>query len=149
MGAISAPSRTLCPTLNYWKWGYLAFDRKRLEPEEFSWQRRNGCHLVLFVMYISIAKFEEHCFNIFRDILYSVKYSSCKPHEVITFLIFINTKTSLSQKQKKTRHFSVFFKAFQISSNYFSCQIHFNNYYLILWLERSERAGLFSVKVAY
>jgi len=31
------------------------------------WQRDSGCHVVYFVMYISVAKFEEHCFNIFRD----------------------------------------------------------------------------------
>ena len=31
-------------------------------------------HLVSFVMHISGAKFEEHCFNISRDILYSVFY---------------------------------------------------------------------------
>ena len=41
------------------------------------------CHLVSFVMYISGAKFEEHCFNISRDICYSVfYYFSCKPHDV-------------------------------------------------------------------
>ena len=33
-----------------------------------SWQRHNGCHFVSFVMYISGAKFKEHCLNISRDI---------------------------------------------------------------------------------
>ena len=35
-----------------------------------------GCHLLSVVMFISDAKFEEHSFNIFRDILYSVFYDS-------------------------------------------------------------------------
>jgi len=34
-----------------------------------SWQWHNECHFVSFVMYISGAKFKEHCFNISRDIL--------------------------------------------------------------------------------
>ena len=32
-----------------------------------SCQRHDGCHFLSFVMYISDAKFEEHCFNISRD----------------------------------------------------------------------------------
>ena len=68
------------------------------------------CHLVSFVMYISGAKFEEHCFNISRDILYSVfYYFSCKPHDVITFLICIIQKRqygiiSQSQFNKEIGH---------------------------------------------
>ena len=61
---MSVPSRTLCPTLRGWKWGCLVFDRKRLEPREFPWQRHYGCHLVSFVMYISGAKFQEHYFSL-------------------------------------------------------------------------------------
>ena len=38
----------------------------------FSWQQHNKCYFVSFVMSISGAKFEEHCFNNFRDILYLV-----------------------------------------------------------------------------
>ena len=34
-----------------------------------SWQRHAGCHYVSFVMYITGAKFEEHCLNISRVIL--------------------------------------------------------------------------------
>jgi len=33
-----------------------------------------GCHFVSFVMYICGAKFQEQCFNISRDIVYSVFY---------------------------------------------------------------------------
>ena len=40
------------------------------------WQQHGKCHSVSFVMYISVAKFEEHCSNITRDILDSVFYCS-------------------------------------------------------------------------
>ena len=33
------------------------------------WQQHGRCHSVSFMMYISGAKFEEHCFNISRVIL--------------------------------------------------------------------------------
>ena len=35
----------LCPTQGC-KWGYLVFDRKRLEPRVLSWQWHNRCHFV-------------------------------------------------------------------------------------------------------
>ena len=48
------------------------------------------CHFVSFVMNISGTKVEEHRFNVSRDILYSVFYPfSCKPPDVLTFLICI------------------------------------------------------------
>ena len=34
-----------------------------------SWQQHSRCHSVSFVMYVSVAKFEEHCSNISGDIL--------------------------------------------------------------------------------
>ena len=44
-------------------------------------------------MYISGTKFEEHCFNIFRDILDLVfYYFSYTVYYVITFLISITQK---------------------------------------------------------
>ena len=46
----------------------FGFEGKRLKTREFQWQRHYGGHLVSFVMNISGAKFEEHCFDIFRDI---------------------------------------------------------------------------------
>ena len=49
--------------------GYLVFHRERLEPRLLPWQQHSRCHFVSFVMYISGAKFEEHCSNISRDIL--------------------------------------------------------------------------------
>ena len=33
------------------------------------WQKLDGCHYVSIVIYITGAKFEEHCFNISRVIL--------------------------------------------------------------------------------
>jgi len=44
--------------------------------------------VISFLLPMSGAKFEEHCFNIAKDIVYSVFYHfSCKPHDVITFII--------------------------------------------------------------
>ena len=70
------------------KWGYLVFHRKRLEARVLPWQQYSRCHFVSLVMYISGAKFEEHCFNISGDILNSVFYRfSGTIYDVITFLI--------------------------------------------------------------
>ena len=71
-----------------------------------------------------VLSFKEHCFNISRDISYSVFY-----HFLVTNLM--TSKMSLSLKQKKIfrkekRHSSVFRKAFQISGKYFLCHIHFD-----------------------
>jgi len=61
--------------------------------ELLSWQQHNRCHFVSFVINISGAKFEKHCFNISGDIEYSVFYNfSCKPYDVITFPICIIEK---------------------------------------------------------
>ena len=72
MGTISVPSRTLLSHRRGSKWGFLLFDRKRLGPKELLWQHHWGCHFGSFVMHIYGAKFQEHCFNISRDIVYSV-----------------------------------------------------------------------------
>ena len=37
-----------------------------------SWQQHQGCHFVSFLMHICGAKFQDHCFNISRDIVYKV-----------------------------------------------------------------------------
>ena len=61
--------------------------------ELLSWQQHNRRRFVSFVINISGAKFEKHCFNISRDILYSVFYNfSCTTCDVITFLICIIEK---------------------------------------------------------
>ena len=57
------------------------------------WQQHGRCHSVSFVMYISGAKFEEHCSNISRDILDSAFYCSTGTiYDVITLLICIMQK---------------------------------------------------------
>ena len=74
MGTMCVVCRTFCPTLKGCKWGYLVFHRKRVEPRVLPWQQHSRCHSVCFVMYISGAKFEEHCSNISGYILDSVFY---------------------------------------------------------------------------
>ena len=51
---------------------FFVFDRKKLGPKELLWKQHQGCHFVSFLMHIYGAKFQEHCFNISRDIAYSV-----------------------------------------------------------------------------
>ena len=77
------------------------------------------------------AKFQEHCFNNFRDIVYSV-FTTLQLHVVWHhhWSNLHNGKTSISLKRKKIfqkekRHSSVFWKAFQISRKFFLCHIHF------------------------
>ena len=54
------------------------------------WQQHSRCHSVSFGMYVSGAKFEEHCSNISGDILDSVLYCFRETtYDVITFLICI------------------------------------------------------------
>ena len=48
-------------------------------------------------MNISGVKFEEHCFPISRDILYSV---NCEPHDVITYLICVMQKPQYLSNEK-------------------------------------------------
>jgi len=64
----------LCLTLKGSKWRYLVFHTKRLEPRVLSWQQHCRFHSVSFVIYISGAKFEEHCYNISGDIPDSAFY---------------------------------------------------------------------------
>ena len=72
---------------------YLVFHKKRLELKVLPWQQHGSCHSVSFVMYISGAKFQEHCSNISRDILDSVFYCSTRTiYDVITLLICIMQK---------------------------------------------------------
>ena len=84
-------------------------------------------------MHIYGAKFQEHCFNISRDIVYSVFYhfylQTIRHHH---WSNLHNRKTSISLKRKKIfqkekHHSCVFWKVFQISRIYFSCHMHFND----------------------
>ena len=91
--SICVPSKTLGPFSKGYKWASFVFHRKRLEPEVLQWQQHTGSHSVSFLMYISGAKFEEHCSNISRDIRDSVFYCSGRTtYDVITFLICITQK---------------------------------------------------------
>ena len=94
MGTMSVPRKTPCPTQKGCKQGYLVFHRKRLEPSVLPWQQYSMCHFVCFVMYITGAKFEDHCSNISGDILNSVFYRfSGTIDDVISSLICIIHKT--------------------------------------------------------
>ena len=48
--------------------GVFGFSEKELKPRVLPWQQSNRRHSVSFVMYITGAKFEDHCFNISGDI---------------------------------------------------------------------------------
>ena len=54
-------------------------------------------------MYIAVAKFEEHCFNISRDILDWVLYClSGTTYDVIAFLICITWKRKYLENEKSS-----------------------------------------------
>ena len=67
-----------------------------------SWQQHIRCHYVSFVMYISGAKFQEHCSNISGDMLDRVLYCfSGTTYDIITFLICIIQKRKYLYKEKR------------------------------------------------
>ena len=69
------------------------------------WQQYSRCHFVSFVMYITGAKFEDHCSNIPGDILNSVFHCfGGMIYCVITSLICIIQKPEYSLKLKKIFH---------------------------------------------
>ena len=74
MGTASVPSSTLCLTSGVANRDICFLDRKRLEPKELLWQHHRECHFISLVMHSYGAKFQEHCFNISRAIVYSVFY---------------------------------------------------------------------------
>ena len=93
MGTMCIQSKTLSLALKGCKWECLIFQRNRLEPRVVPWQQNGRCHSVSFVMYITGAKFEDHCFNIPGDILDSAFYYLCGTiYDIITFLICIIQK---------------------------------------------------------
>ena len=66
------------------------------------WQQHSRCHSVSFVMYVSGAKFEEHCSNISGDILERVLYCFNETtYDVITFLICIMEKRKYLQNKNR------------------------------------------------
>ena len=93
MGTMYVLKKNLGPFSKGCKWAYFVFHRKRLELKVLPWQQHRRRHSVSFVMYISGAKFEEHCSNISRDILDPVFYCSSETiYDVITLLICIVQK---------------------------------------------------------
>ena len=72
MGTMSVRSKTLWLTLEIGNGDIYFFDRKRLELKKLLWQQHQGCHFVSLLIHVCDAKFQEHCFNISRDIVYSV-----------------------------------------------------------------------------
>ena len=74
MGTTCGTRQTHCSFLKCCKWRYFVYNRRRLDQRLLPWQRRNGCHLVPFMMNIDGAKFEEHRFNTTRDMLDSMIY---------------------------------------------------------------------------
>ena len=87
MGTISVPSRTLCLTVEVANGDFLSFDRKRLGPKELLWKQHQGCHFVSFWRNIYGAKFQEHCFNISRGIVYSVFHHFLVANKMTSSLI--------------------------------------------------------------
>jgi len=54
------------------KLGISVFIKTAPAAKLLSWQQHQGCHSVSSVIHICGAKFQEHCFNIPRDIVCSV-----------------------------------------------------------------------------
>ena len=77
------------------------------------WQQHSRCHSGSFVIYISGAKFKEHCFS-----EYFWRY----------FFICIILKREYRNKifQKEKPHSTLLLKAFQMSSDYFLLHRHLN-----------------------
>ena len=66
------------------------------------WQHYSRCHFVCFVMYITSAKFEDHCYDISGDIFNSVFYRFSETiYDVITSLICIIQKPEYLLNEKR------------------------------------------------
>ena len=93
--------------------GIFGFPQKEAGAKSVKMATLRRCHSLPFVMHISGAKFEEHCFNISRDIVDCVLYcSSGNINDVITFLIctiqkrkYLHNEKRYSKKKKKKPFF--------------------------------------------
>ena len=93
--------KTLCTTCKCYKWRFLLFHRKRLEPRVLPWQQHSRCRFASVVMFSPGAKFKEHCSIISRDIVDWVLYCFSRTiYDVITFLICITQKRNISMTKK-------------------------------------------------
>ena len=85
-----------------WNLGILVVIKTGSAAWLLSWQQHDRCHFVSFVMYISGAKFEGHCFNNSGDILNSVFYRFSETiYDVITYLICIIQKPEYLENEKR------------------------------------------------
>ena len=85
-----------------WNLGILVVIKTGSAAWLLSWQWHDSCHFVSFVMYISGAKFEDHCFNISGDILNSVFYCfSGTIYDVINSLICTIQKRNINISKTK------------------------------------------------
>jgi len=69
------------------KLGISVFIKTAPAAKLLSWQQPQRCHFVSFVMHICGAKFQEHCFNICGDIVYSVIYHFSVASSMVSSLI--------------------------------------------------------------
>ena len=81
--------------------GDFTFSQKELEPRVLPWKQHIRYHLLSFVMYISGAKFEEHCSDISGDILDSVSYCLSILYDVVNLLICIIQKREYLKNEKR------------------------------------------------
>ena len=130
MGTTCVPRQTHCSFLKGCKWRYFVYNRRRLDPRLLPWQRRNGCHLVPFMMNIDGAKFEEHRFNTTRDMLDSVIYpflDRLMTSSLSSFAYYKNLNISITKEDisKSKTPFIFISKSLKISSNcYILCDLH-------------------------
>ena len=74
---VVTPINTMCGADGSWlrqKLGISVFIKTAPVAKLLSSQQQQGVHFVSFVMEIYGAKFQEYCFNISRDIVYSAFY---------------------------------------------------------------------------
>ena len=92
--------------------GIFAFWQKETGAKRVAMETALRVHFVSFVMDIYGAKFQEHCLNISRDIVYSVFNTfHLQYYDIITGLICIKGKRQYLYNEKryfKKRHSSVF-----------------------------------------
>ena len=70
MGTISVPSRTLCPTIEVANGDFFVFWQET-GAKRVAMETALKMSFLSFLMHIYGAKFQEHCLNISRDIVYS------------------------------------------------------------------------------
>ena len=61
---MSVLRKTPCPAQKRLQTGIFGFSQKEIGAKGVAWQQYSRCHFVSFLMYITGAKFEDHCSNI-------------------------------------------------------------------------------------